>query len=167
MKFKINSYHNEKIFILLINEEESWGTDIFNYLDNCTQENKELICSLEADNLLQIMTSTSNSFYPLYIDNNYNADFFNLVNTIYINYYNIEKVDVFVRITKPLQNIAPKLSYFAYETNVTDISNILIRRNMFNIDFENEYIKMKTKLIMDTVHLENMRIIHYYYYYST
>ena len=35
---------------------------------------------------------------------------------------------------------------------------------MFNIDFENEYIKMKTKLIMDTVHLENMRIIHYYYY---
>lgn len=126
MKFKINSYHNEKIFILLINEEESWGTDIFNYLDNCTQENKELICSLEADNLLQIMASTSNSFYPLYIDNNYNADFFNLVNTIYINYYNIEKEDVFVRITKPLQNIAPKFSYFAYETNVTDISNILI-----------------------------------------
>ena len=141
LKFKINSYHNEKIFIQLIyeEEEESWGTDIFNYLDNCTQENKELICSLEADNLLQIMASTSNSFYPLYIDNNYNVDLFNLVNTIYINYYNVEKEDVFVRITKPLQNIASKFSCFAYETNVTDISNVLIRRDMFNMDFENEY----------------------------
>ena len=141
LKFKINSYHNEKIFIQLIyeEEEESWGTDIFNYLDNCTQENKELICSLEADNLLQIMASTSNSFYPLYIDNNYNAGVFNLVNTIYINYYNVEKEDVFVRITKPLQNIASKFSCFAYETNVTDISNVLIRRDMFNMDFENEY----------------------------
>ena len=141
LKFKINSYHNEKIFIQLINEEEEeiLGTDIFNYLDNCTQENKELICSLEVDNLLQIIASTSNSFYPIYIDNNYNGGVFNLVNTIYINYYNVDKEDVFVRITKPLQNIASKFSCFAYETNVTDISNVLIRRNMFNMDFENEY----------------------------
>ena len=139
LKFKIISYHNEKIFIFLDDSHRENDGYIINILDNCSEENKELTCLFKTDILLEIMTSSSNSFYIIYIDNNYDFNMFNLVNHIDMNYYNIEKEDVYVRITKLLLNSAPEFSYFAYETNVTDISNVLMGRNIFYLDFENEY----------------------------
>ena len=86
LKFKINSYYNEKLFFILFdNKGNDWS--VINILDNCTKENKELICSLKKEFLLQIMTSNSNSLQLVYIDNNYQSNIFSLFHIIYINYY--------------------------------------------------------------------------------
>ena len=58
LKFKINSYHNEKIIL--------WGIDEnLEILDNCKEENKELTCLIQKDTLLEIMPNDTSIFYSL------------------------------------------------------------------------------------------------------
>ena len=134
MKFKIISYNGEKLYFLLDNDDY---TIFFYYLDTCNQYSNELICLLQKDFLQQIMTTRKNTLQIVYIDNNYDADIFGLVKNIYINHYEIQKEDLYIGITKPIQSEKSLYSYIAYETNITNISNLLIGLNIFPMSFNN------------------------------
>lgn len=56
---------------------------------------------------------------------------------IIINFDNIQKEDVFIKITKLLDNRADNSSFIAYETNITNISDVF--SDKFELDFEDDY----------------------------
>jgi hypothetical protein len=130
LKFKINSYHNETI-ILFGKDQNS------EILDNCKEENNELTCIIQKDILLEIMPNDTSLFNLAYSDNNsYNFQFYLNVEYIIINYYGIEKEDIFVGINKLIENKLGFGDFAIYETNVTNISNFRSGFNSFSLKFE-------------------------------
>ena len=130
IKFKIISYNNEKIFFI----DEYFA---FEPLDNCKEEDKELTCFVQKDKLLEIMqNSRAISREVIIIDNDNLVNYWDLVKGIEINYYGIQKEDVFVGITKLLENKFDVLKGVTYETNVTNISNVLMGFHSFSMEFE-------------------------------
>ena len=130
LKFKINSYHNETIIL--------WGFDEnLEILDNCKEENNELTCIIQKDTLLEIMPNDTSFFALIYSDNNnYESYFYLNVEYIIINYYSIEKEDIFVGINKLIENKFGFDDLAIYETNVTNISNFHSGINLFSMKFE-------------------------------
>ena len=125
LKFKIVSY---KEVILLLN---------FNILD-CKQNNDELICYIKKADL-EITESSNNTVLPvLYADPNAGLFAFDMIPHIKLIYYNQEKIDIFVGITQLLDNITEKDCTFAYQTNVTDISNVQTIYGLLKLAFEKE-----------------------------
>lgn len=132
IKFNIIVYNNEKLVI-------SKGNDRFNSVNNFDsyqKKNNELICNLSKNKLLEIMKSSNDSFEMAYIGNSYIPGVFDFVREFYINFNNVEKKDVFVGITKLLENQAGKGSFITYETNVTNIPNNLLGGKGFNLEFD-------------------------------
>ena len=131
IKFKIISYNNEKIFFV----DEYFA---FEPLDNCKEKDKELTCFIQKDKLLEIMQdSRVVSREVIIIDNNNLVNYCYLVKEIEINYYGIQKEDVFVGITKLIENKFDVLKGITYETNVTNISNVLMGFQSFPMIFGN------------------------------
>ena len=129
IKFKIISYHNETIVL--------WGTDEnLEILDNCKVENNELICLIQKKTLLEIMPNPTGNFYLIYCDNkNYDSTFYRLVDKIIINYYGIEKEDIFIGINKLVEDKLGSDSFVAYETNITNIPNFRTGLISFSLKF--------------------------------
>ena len=130
LKFKINSYHNEKIIL--------WGIDEnLEILDNCKEKNKELTCLIQKDILLEITPNDTSIFYLLYNDvDNSDRNWYPKVDEIRINYYGIEKEDIFIGINKLIEDKLG-IEYFAfYETNITNIPNFRTGYAAFSMEFE-------------------------------
>ena len=64
---------------------------------------------------------------------------------IIINFDNIQKEDVFIKITKLLDNRVDNSSFIAYETNITNISDAF--SDEFELDFE-DIIKIKLLILL-------------------
>ena len=130
LKFKIISYHNETIVL--------WGIDEnMEILDNCKVKNNELICLIQKDILLEIMPKDTNIFALLYCDNNnYDSKMYRLVDDITINYYGIEKKDIFIGINKLIENTFLSNPFVFYETNITNIPNFRSGYISFSLKFE-------------------------------
>ena len=128
LKFKIEVYNNE--ILLLITD----GNEIV--LDNCKEDNKELICSLEKNILLSIMETNSISFQLGYISNEtYEKKLFD-ADTIYVKYS--QKKDIRINIMKLLVNCTETYRSIAYETDVYETPIISTSfTNKFNLEFEN------------------------------
>ena len=60
------------------------------------------------------------------------------------NNYN-NKIDIYIKITKLLENVADSGTYIAYETNITDISNIETNIEAIKLYFENERSSIKSE----------------------
>ena len=116
IKIKIISYNKELImlnFILFI---------------DCSQENDELTCHIKKNDLEKIMTINEGSLEISCQDQK-----FDLVPYIKVTYNNLEKIDVYVGITKLLVNAVEHDTLIAYETNVTQISNVYTELENENI----------------------------------
>jgi hypothetical protein len=128
LKFGIVSYNNE---MLIINYQH--------ILENCKQVNNELICPITKSKLEEILTPAinENKIYLEYFNpNSTKRGRFNLISPIEVKTF-IPKKDIYVGITKLVENIAEHDTLIAYKTNVTDISNVRTDLESFSLKFEN------------------------------
>ena len=107
LNFKIVSYNQQKIFLGIIP------------LD-CQEEKSDLICDIKksdlevilADNISKLPVSSFQRKFPL-------------IPSVSIIYNYTQKTDVYIGITKLIENVSEHDTLIAYETNVTDISNVI------------------------------------------
>ena len=131
IKFNIIAYKNEKLLIVNDNQVNA-------PLDDCQVMDNKLICKYQREKLLEIMSSSQDNFYLSCIDDIYSdANKFYLVKNINIIYNIIEKEDIFVGITKPLEANINIKKFLVYETNITNITSIRIGFSSFKMNFEN------------------------------
>ena len=132
LKFKIGEYHNEQLFM----QNKDSGLII---LDNCSVSEKELICKIKKDIIEEFAVHNGQKFsiiyYSLYDDRGDEIDLYSIYG-IYIN-YTLGKKDIYVNITKLLENKIDRGNFITYETNVTNISNVY--SNIFRLYLSNGY----------------------------
>ena len=132
LKFKIISYNQERIYIIITFDEP---------LD-CKKKNEELICQIKKQYLEgnSNKNSLENKMAPIiYINKDGKVNATILVGPITIN-YNVKKLDVYVKITKLLSNYVEQYNFIAYETNVTNIPSIF--SVFFELKFDGEEEKL-------------------------
>ena len=129
LKFGIVSYNNE---MLIMNYQH--------VLENCKQVNNELICSITKSKLEEILTPATVGGGKIYLEylnpNSRKIVEFTLIVPIEVKTF-IPKKDIYVGITKLVENIAEHDTLIAYKTNVTDISNVRTDLKSFSLKFEN------------------------------
>ena len=116
LNFKIDIYNNESLF--LSNMEK-------NYINlECLEKNKNLVCKLEKENLLE--QDIEETFKVYYHNEKYGLSILDLILGVVIN-SNIQKEDIYVNILSLLQKNIDYNNYAPYETNVTNISNLITK----------------------------------------
>ena len=68
---------------------------------------------------------------------------FPLIPYINVKFNDIQKIDAYIGITKLIENIVEFDTYAAYETNVTNINNVIMYLPSFELDFMNNIIGEK------------------------
>ena len=130
LKLKIGEYHNETLFMYLRDTKNKFIT-----LDKCSEEGKELNCKIKKEEIETIVMNNGQELNILYfILDGSEKKFINpeySIHEIYINYSLIKK-DIYIQITNLLENEIDDLNYIPYETNVTDIDNVI--SGEFSID---------------------------------
>ena len=119
LKFKIMSYNNEIIFI----NGEAKNAMV---LDRCTRIANKLNCEIAKGKIEEILISHNEQFKVGVLNDNYGIISLDLILNITINHNIKEKKDIFVGIKKILD--APYYEIrksFGYETNITDIPNLI------------------------------------------
>ena len=120
LNFKLDAYNNEPL--LLSNMD-------MNYINiNCSKENYNLICTLEKEKILE--QNNKDIFKVYYFSEEYGFSEFNLIFGVSIN-SSIQKENIYVNILSLLQKNIEYNNYAPYETNVTNISNLI--SNHFSI----------------------------------
>ena len=120
LKYNIISYNQEQLFIIFLNFEPL----------SCKRKNDELICPIKKT-FLECYGGNIGS-HDLFSENQlfyYNKDGkgedLKLISEYKIN-YNVQKIDVYVNITKLLTKDIDRINYIAYETNVTNLPPVLV-----------------------------------------
>lgn len=117
LKFIIESYQNE-IFLI--------GGKFLNIklLNNCEINEKELTCEIKKEDLIEILQKDGGNLF-LYYWKKYSEiqQYENVIITV--NAKNIQKEDIYVGINKLLDNTLQEGNFVSYETNVTNISNLI------------------------------------------
>ena len=99
----------------------------FAFLDKCEikEEQKELSCFLTKEKIESFLTSENETFSLGFMNDGIGAITYDIVYSININYEIEQKENVFVQIGNLLEtNTTQRGTTFAYNTNVTDISNL-------------------------------------------
>ena len=136
LKFNIRYYQNETLII--INEPL-----LYIFLDKCSSDNKELICTIDKSELEEIPLRLIKPkvYYPSSLDTEQLLPL-PMIGEIILN-YTLSKIDLEIKIIKLLENHCDQNNYFAYEveTNVTNISSLVSEK--FQLDFidNNEIIQ--------------------------
>ena len=127
LKFSVVSYNKEKIF---------FGQYLI--IDTCKEENNILICPITKNELCEYLNPSSNEISIYYLNSDNDLHEFPLVSKIKIIFNNIKKIDIYVEITRLLVKTIESNIPVAYETNVTDISEMNENFNLFDLPFEKE-----------------------------
>ncbi len=139
LKFNIELYYNES---LIIHSFIPWHMYIV--LDECSVKKKELICKIDKSEIEDIYLSDIylRVYYPPGILPMFQDE---SVDKFFINYPNLPKIDIKIKITKLEDNYFYNDHYFAYEveTNVKNISNLLTE--IFSLKFKNNNGEVKNK----------------------
>ena len=149
LKFNIVSYNQEPLFL-----------NLYMPLDNCSNENNILICTMTKHDLLAYLSPYETEANIASIDKNNNITKFPLIPgiRIYLRYY--PKEDIYVGIKKLLVPIEGFGATFAYETNVTDVSNFYnVGNSLFPLTFINKDNKAEEKFYCSFLKYENNPLI--------
>ena len=114
--FKKDAYYNEPL-ILYKNEMKKINLE-------CNEQEKQIICNINKDKLLEILSYNGENFYLAQLTNSEGLYIYDSVLNITINYNKIEKKDIYINITKILTEFTEKNNFIVYETNITDINKI-------------------------------------------
>ena len=128
VKFNVVSYNQE---VLMIRYEPM----------DCKQEKNELICQIKKNALERRLESKSSYESVYYISDIISPGHVGLplVEFIRIKDNIARKEEVFVGITRLLENVTENGVGFVYETNVTNINNIMTYGDHLILNFTNEY----------------------------
>ena len=127
LKFKIVSYNQEKIII-------NWAI----VLEDCKQQNDELICPIKKSQLEAILDLEYLYLVVNYINSKYRIEDFVLIPKIDIVYNSVQKKDINVVLTKLIENVGEHDTHIAYQTNINDIQNIYMNTESFELPFESK-----------------------------
>ena len=117
LKFKFDAYYNETLII--------YGeTHEYILLNDCRIELKEIICDIKQEILNNMLVKNNDNLYIMYYTDFFIVSSFINVLDIKVNIVDYRKQNIYVKITKLLDNISTESNNIAYETNVTNISNI-------------------------------------------
>ena len=128
LKFNVVSYNQEVLF---------FSTRAKTVLE-CKQENKELICPIKKDELEKGFEYKSYSLSIRYIGEKEGEAKLPLTGPIILTDNIAQKTDVYIRITKLLENVMETNSFITYETNVTNINKVMTSIEHFSLEFEND-----------------------------
>lgn len=128
LKFNVVSYNQEVLF---------FSTRAKTILE-CKQENKELICPIKKDELEKGFEYKSYSLSIRYIGEKEGEAKLPLTGPIILTDNIAQKTDVYIRITKLLENVMETNSFITYETNVTNINKVMTSIEHFSLEFEND-----------------------------
>ena len=126
VKFKIISYNNEKIILNFVL-----------FLD-CEVQSNELICHIPKKDLDKISKKEQSKMGVGTIYYYTKEKYFPLVPYINVKYKNIKVENIYVGITKLIQDTLEHDVLAAYETDVTSVSNIFAIDQGFGLNFINE-----------------------------
>ena len=145
LKFKIEEYNNELLFLQSKDKKGDKEDKYLNefILEDCNVEGKDLTCLIEKDNIIQNLHYFYEMFELYYFVSSIGPYKFSNVLNIEINYNFPPKEDVFVGITKLLQNNLDSMNYIPYETNITSISNV--NTDFFSYETSNGLYSCKLK----------------------
>ena len=148
LKFKIENYNNDILYI--------HGTK-YNYaiLDTCERNNQELICKLSKEKIEQILILKNEQFKIGTMNDNKGLIEFYYVSDIRINYENVKKEDIYIKLEKLVGE--KKESPLAFETNITSLPNFI--SDLFNQALF--FKKMTKKPLMVFIERDNIDIINY------
>lgn len=118
LKFHIGIYKKEPLCLSLDEMKNI-------ILQDCKENGKDLICNIKKEKFYEIFTTSGQKFKLYPCDFSLKIIEFNLVNDIIVNFDSVQKEDIFIGITKLLDNNANLNTYIAYETNITNISDII------------------------------------------
>ena len=119
LKYKIGEYHNEILY-----KDYRFGGHIF---DKCSQEGKELICKLKKSEIEEFAASNGKKISISYYNPaTFDEDRIEMNSGIYVN-YTFNKQDIYVEITKLVDSAIDENNLIAYETNVTEITNVITK----------------------------------------
>ena len=133
LKYNIKSYNGEQIFIIIV----------LNIIPisiiplECKRNNDELICQIKKA-FLECYGGILKSNSLIYMDKDgFLGGLFNLIAEYQINFH-VQKINVYINITKLITKSFDKNSFIVYETNITSIPevNALLPNNV--TFFENE-----------------------------
>ena len=127
LKFNIVAYNQEEVFL-------------GDMKMNCKQNDNKLFCQISKSDLEKDLYRNEVTMKVCYIkenDNNLLAEFF-LVGKILIKDYVDQKTDVFIGITKLVENVAEGESNIAYETNVTNLNKVSTSIDFLQLNFVND-----------------------------
>ena len=125
LKFNIESFNQETVML---------GTEPM----DCKQENNELVCQIKKDELEKDLAQKEEKRIVKYFSDVDTPGAVQLpfVGEIIIKDNITQKTDVFIGITKLIQNIAEGESFIAYETNITNFDKVI--SEFIELDFVNE-----------------------------
>ena len=126
LKFNVSKYNKE--FIVIQNGDSEHGQLI---IDNCENNEKELICTLKKEDILEILWNNKNTFSVAFLS--YDFGYYNLSDAgiITINYNGKNKEDIYINITNVKQIEGG--GYITFDTNVSSIDNLVSKK--FNLTF--------------------------------
>ena len=128
IKLRYLEYNNEKLILSKKNEES-----FYVLLDKCNFEKNDILCKINRDKIKEILGYDGEIFELNYFDNNI-GQLISLENVfnIKINYNSIQKENIYIGITNLLTNDIENNSYIAYETNITNINNLISNKFKLN-----------------------------------
>ena len=128
LEFNIVSYNQEVLFL---------NYDIS--LENCRMEKKILKCTITKSDFCTYFTPSMKEILLFYRNENNEPIELPLIPRIEVIIKEFPKKDIFIGITKLLVNVSEPAAPIAYETNVTDISQVYIKEKAnFELIFSNK-----------------------------
>ena len=119
LNFKVDTYFNE---LLLLRD----NSNNYALLDKCKFDGKVLKCELSKQKLEeQILILNNKKYNVVAINDNIGIIKFNYIYPININYKNVIKEDIYIQVGKLIGNIATYNLSIGFETNITNIPNLL------------------------------------------
>ena len=145
LKFKNHNYYFQEK--LLMQGEDN----AIIFLDNCSYivNKSDISCKIGKDIIEEFATHNGQKFSISYFKPDYEGSLgydstIYSIYGIYIN-YPLSKKDIYVGITKLLENNIDYNNFIAYETNVKEIANVYSKRFILNLSDEKEKIVCSLK----------------------
>ena len=117
LEFKYESYNNEQLVIM------NNGNMEFAALENCKKDSKILICEILRGNLDKI-SKPKNTYNLFYFHDIIGQKDFQYIPEINVNYLNIVKEDVYLKIEKPVYTQIESASFITFPTNITNLPTL-------------------------------------------
>ena len=131
LQFKFESYNNEPLIIK--NKNSSIVP-----LENCKTSGKILNCEILKEKL-NIVSNTNNTYQLIYYHDIIGSYSFSSTGYIYINYVNIVKENIYLKLEKPVDNKISESNFIAFPTNITNLPKIRSEPMITRIIDENAF----------------------------